>query len=66
MGQLDIFGANLTPHALEVSAWMAAPPGSVALDTWTDVRGREDVMALDVPFPYGRCAKAVFLWLVLP
>jgi iduronate 2-sulfatase len=41
-------------HDPEVSPWMLSPPGSVALDTWTDVRSRQDVMALDIPFPYGR------------
>lgn len=33
---------------------MTGPPGSVALDPWTDVRSRQDVEALDIPFPYGR------------
>jgi hypothetical protein len=45
-----------------VSSWMMQAPGSVAYQPWADVRSREDVIALQIPFPYGRmpdrCAVA--------
>ena len=37
-----------------VSPWMLEAPGSVAYQPWADVRSRQDVIALQVPFPYGR------------
>ena len=37
-----------------VSAWMRSSPGAVAFQPFADVRSRQDVQALGVPFPYGR------------
>jgi iduronate 2-sulfatase len=34
--------------------WLAAAPGSVAFQPWHDVRSRQDIAALRIPFPYGR------------